>query len=327
MAFNTLSYADASDLKDVFADYTKYLHRVQLTEGWTLSSSGVYDKYKYYGAGDPGNVYRNGVSLTKVVAITTSGQFKYTSASDEIEISVASGEVPSDDSIIEIGKSSTDAIQSVLVKASEELNAKIDNKYPRPLPKTRVTHSTDLEYESIVKRLTCLLGAKNMIKAKDPLSQDALVYEQEAKEIIEGLNNGSIKLVWEDDATEVGYVNADSNNTGLVILEEVVGNWSGRGYDEIVLIVTTGGGLGEGEVTAHLGNSDELGSEGGSTFVFKPTGSFDYLGAGLMVRFSQTSTTDTLVQNDKWYIPVKNTEISGGNINSNVRSLKAVRNR
>jgi len=330
VAKNSLKYATINDLKDVFQDCYKYSSLTQLTgdfiEGAT-NVGGGYTAWSYNGVSKPPNVYINGSPLTQIITINAVDQFKWEDAGDILTISLTTGTKPIDDKTIEVGKDATTMIDDALVLASEELNAKIDNKYPRPLPMTRVTHSTDLEYESIVKRVTCLICAKNMIKSKDPTNEDALVYEQEANEIIEGMNNGSIKLVWENDATEVGYFEADQSNTGTIVLEQVMGNWMGKSYDVIEVTALASGQLGAIEVSVSFGNSETMGYDGGTSYTYKPSGSFDYIGSGLMIRFSQADANGQFASGDSWTIPVKNTETSGGITGSNVRSLNAVRNR
>lgn len=330
MANNSLKYATQQDLQDVFSDCYKYASLVQLTGDFVagVSNAGLgFTTWFYYGIAEPSKIFSNSIALAKTDPFTAQNQYQYDDTNDKLTLALPIGDSPKEECIIEVGKDSSTMISDALVLASEELNAKIDNRYPRPLPMTRVTHSTDLEYESIVKRVTCLIAAKNMIRAKDPSNQDALIYEQEANEIIEGLNNGSIKLVWENDATEIGYFEANSGNTGTITLDSVMGSWVGRTYDIIEIEALGAGGLGAVEVSVKFGNSDAIGNDGGTTYTYKPSGSYDHIGSGLMIRFSQVDATGAFVSGDKWLIPVKNTETSGGITSSNVRSVKAVRNR
>jgi len=334
MPANSFKYATIDDLKDVFQDCYKYSSLTQLTGDFIEGSTNVgggFTSFSYNGISDPANVYVNGSPLSKVTSITAVNQFKWDDAGDILTITLATGIKPIDDKTIEVGKDTTTMLDDALVLASDELNAKIDNKYPRPLPKTRVTPFTDLEYESIVKRVTCLLCAKNLIRSKDPLSEDSLVYDQEAKEIIDGLNNGAIKLVWENDATEIGSFYPSQTNGGTIFLEEVKGNWTGKSYDVILLRCSTAGAFNACEVDAYFGDSNKIGFANvmdlaDIDFTFKPSGAFDYLGGGLMVRFSETAN-GTMNVGDLWTIPVRNTELTGGITNSNVKSLNAVRNR
>ena len=137
-----------------------------------------YVIYTINNVSQPKHVYLNNEKAEDkgTDSFTAGLQWKWDSSADALKVTITNGK-SIDDYVVEIGKDITSMIDDALVSASEELNAKIDNKYPRPLPMTRVTHSTDLEYESIVKRVTCLICAKNMIKAKDPTNEDAIVYE------------------------------------------------------------------------------------------------------------------------------------------------------
>ena len=97
----------------------------------------------------------------------------------------------------------------------DELNNLLDARYPTPLPKVaqKQADSTDgasastsstREYDALIIKATCYICASNLIRSKDPMSEEAdyyynLVTNAERTGIVDRLNAGEFKLSYEVD--------------------------------------------------------------------------------------------------------------------------------
>ena len=325
MAESTFSYADYTDLKYVFSSYAQYTGLVEITKSFKIIGSDVgetYTEYEVFGIGQPHQVFGNSEEYASVVTITNHTQYKYDKSTDVLVVSVPFGRVPHENVIFTMGIDRNDYVVNSLIQASDELNSLVDKKYPRPIPKSRLTPQSDLEYDHIIKRATCLICAKNMIKSQDPSDPTFEVFEAEANKIVEGLRDGSITLHWEADPTEIGYFYGKDTNTSTFELSDVVGQYHGQGFDQCKITCVIGGSLGTAVVNVYWGRSGSQGADSAlPSYSFKPSGSYDSIGHGLKVRFSYDDhSTEAMVVLDEWYIPVRNIEQHGGVNNSSARS-------
>ena len=136
--------------------------------------------------------------------------------------------------------------------------------------------------------------------------------------LVDKINAGEYKLSFEVDKTDkAGNIN-EVTSTGSMYCVETWGEWTGRLYDKVQLICTTGGVYGTAEITAKTYGSDKL--FGHEKTGIKVTGELQEICYGLYVRFEGT----TLAVNDRWDIEVRRHDMK--ETNTNVRTITAFRN-
>ena len=122
-----------------------------------------------------------------------------------------------------------------------ELNNLLDARYPTPLIKnTQIAGSAaslaTAEYDAIIIKATCYICASNLIRSKDPTSEEAdyfynLVTNSEGTGITDRLNKGEWKLSFEvDDKDSKGSIRKITQ-TGTMKLIETAGQYYGQPYD------------------------------------------------------------------------------------------------
>ena len=212
--------------------------------------------------------------------------------------------------IFEIGTDYEDFLNQNLVNASMELNNLLDARYPTPLPKnTQISESAasglTSEYDALIIKATCYICASNLIRSKDPMSEEAdyyynLVTNPDRTGLTDRLNAGEYKLSFEvDDKDSQGSIRKITQ-AGTMQLVETAGEYYGEPYDVLRITCTTGGAYGTAKCKVEYYGSDKLfGQESTDNIV---TGSLDgWAGlGGLYVRFQGASMT----ADDQWEIPV-----------------------
>ena len=188
----------------------------------------------------------------------------------------------------------------------------LDARFQMPLPKsTQIKEGSASgltpEYDPVIIKATCYLAAANLIRSKDPMSEEAQFYmdmitNAEGTGLVDKLNVGQIKLSFEIDNKDSQGSIREVTRSGSMYLVETEGEFFGgrNGYDLIRITCTTAGAYGTAKCKVeYYGNDKLFGSETTDNIV---TGGLDDWGAlgGLKVRFQGSSMSE----NDQWEIEV-----------------------
>jgi len=333
MAVTSFKYATISDLQGYFAKTNDFDSKFQIFD-WEYSGSS--NLWRAVDSGYVGVLFVNSIDEgppeANGGAVTSNNKWYYDSDLNYVlYYSDAITATTLNNYVFEGGQDFTTYINQQLVNASMELNNLLDARYPTPLPKnTQIQESVSLnqtaEYDAIVKKATCYICASNLIRAKDPTSEEAdyyydLVSNSEGTGITDRLNRGEWKLSFEvDDKDSQGSI-LNVVKTGLMDLVETAGQYYGEPYDLLKITCTTSGVYGIAKCKVQYYGSDKLlGSETTDNIV---TGGIDYWSGlgGLGVRFQGTVMTE----DDAWEIPVvsearKISNASTGTINLSRKS-------
>ena len=311
MAVTSFKYASQSDLDNYFNRASDFDGKRQLFNPQATSVSNIFG---WTDTGYADKLFYNGEELAQNSAGDTpnsNGEWLYTAADNEIlyyDSGLTSTTI--NNVIFEVGVDFSDYMDQQLVNASMELNNLLDARYPTPLPKnTQISESAasglTSEYDALVIKATCYICASNLIRGKDPMSEEAdyyynLVTNAEGTGITDRLNKGEWKLSFEvDDKDSQGSIRKITQS-GTMQLVETAGEYHGEAYDVLRITCTTTGAYGAAKCKVEYFGSDKLfGQESTDNIV---TGGLDGWGGlgGLRVRFQGASMT----QNDYWEIEV-----------------------
>jgi hypothetical protein len=327
MTYSTFRYASADDLFKVFPEYSNYRTTKLLQDGWTNLAGDVWE-YNNFG-GTISDVWFDDTKGTEESGSPdNAGEWYYNPSNDDLQIQVTeSGKSPSADIIVQVG---IDNINQSLTDASMELSSMLDARFPRPIQKTFQDHqdkslaTIQMEYDYLVIRATCLICAKNLIKAVDVNSELASGYWSEVTNaegtgIVDKLNSGEYKLSFEIDANDKSGIisNPNTNTAGSIQLVETYGEYVGNLYDRIKITCTQAGAYGVAKVSVKTLNGEKL--EGNVVTDIVVTGGFQYLG-GIYCRFEGSTSMES---GHHWYVDVRSSHSK--TTNSNAYSIKAVR--
>ena len=310
MAVTSFKYAGISDLSNYFSQADSFDSKRQLFPTETSGSNHFFRDSGYVDS-----FFVNGSEQASPQAdfdnVNGDGQWCY--RSDNNDLKYQNSELTSttiNNQIFEAGQDFTDYLNQQLTNASMELNNLLDARYPTPLPKnTQISDfaavSLTSEYDAVIVKATCYICASNLIRSKDPTSEEAdyyynLVTNAEGTGITDRLNKGEWKLSFEvDDKDSQGSIRK-LKQVGTMQLVETAGQYYGQPYDLLRITCTTGGVYGTAECTVNsYGGNRLLGSSTTNNIV---TGGLDSWGGlgGLRVRFQGASMTAS----DAWEIEV-----------------------
>ena len=201
-------------------------------------------------------------------------------------------------------------------KASRLIESHLDNRLAREVLKDR-----EGNYPEIIVHSTALQTVILLLKAHDPNSEMIAPFQDELSEILDGLKGGSIVLptaVSSDSSRGVireVSVNASSDLRPV----ELKGNYSQYGYDNIKVIVDSGGIIGTSTYSVYVKDGDKLKTSQVISSK-KITGDYDSIVSGLYMRWSGDNViTATTTTNDEYEI-----EVHSSSINSDVSSIASV---
>ena len=250
-------------------------------------------------------------------AAVTPLKFYYDSDLDLVVLFVdggATGGADPSDHVVEGGVDFSTFADQQLVNASMELNNLLDARFQMPLPKSTqikegAASGLTPEYDPIIIKATCYLAAANLIRAKDPMSEEAqffmdMLTNAEGTGIVDKLNAGQIKLSFEIDNKDSQGSIREITRSGSMYLVETEGEFYGgnNGYDLLRITCTTGGAYGVAKCKVeYYGNDKLFGQEETDNIV---TGTLDNWGGlnGIQVRFQGSSMT----ADDQWEVEVYN---------------------
>ena len=308
MAVTSFKYASISDLSNYFNKMGDFDSKIQIFP--TLTSGNLH---LFRDCGYVDTLFINGEEQAAAQgtsgAVDSNGEWFYNSATNQVEYYNSNySSTTIHNQIFEAGKDFTDYLNQQLVNASMELNNLLDSRYPTPLPKnTQISESAasglTVEYDALIIKATCYICASNLIRSKDPMSEEAdyyysLVTNPERTGLIDKLNDGIYKLSHEVDANDKKgkILRRSTNSTGDLV--ELAGEYHGEHYDLLKVDIGTGGGYGTATFTVSYLSNDQL--EGAVTSAETITGGLQHIFNGLYGRFQGNQ----FHVNDYWYIEV-----------------------
>ena len=310
MAVTSFKYASISDLSNYFNKMGDFDSKIQIFP--TLTSGSLH---LFRDSGYVDTLFINGEEQAAAQgtsgAVDSNGEWFYNSATNQVEYYNSNySSTTIHNQIFEAGKDFTDYLNQQLVNASMELNNLLDSRYPTPLPKnTQISESAasglTAEYDALIIKATCYICASNLIRSKDPMSEEAdyyynLVTNAERTGITDRLNAGEFKLSFEvDDKDSQGSIRKITQ-TGTMQLVETAGEYYGEPYDVIRITCTTLGAYGVAKCKVeYFGNDKLFGQESTDNIVTGGLDDWSGLG-GIRVRFQGAA----MAEDDQWEIPV-----------------------
>ena len=308
MATN-FKYASQSDLKNYFNNFGDFDQKTQI-----FPTSTALNLHTFQDSGYVGVFFVNGEEATKVTDTPNSnGEFKYTASTNIVEYFNSNySSTTVNEQVFEAGVDFETFIDQQLVNASMELNNLLDARFQMPLPKSTqikegAASGLTPEYDPVIIKCTCYIAAANLIRSKDPMSEEAQFYmdmvsNAENTGLVDKINDGKIKLSFEIDNKDSQGSIREITRAGTMYLVETEGEFFGgrNGYDLIRVTCTSAGAYGVAKCKVeYYGNDKLFGSETTDNIV---TGGLDDWGAlgGLKLRFQGASMS----VDDQWEIEV-----------------------
>ena len=313
MATN-FKYASQSDLKNYFNNFGDFDQKTQIYP--TLTSGNLH---LFRDCGYVDTFFVNGEELAAAQstsgAVDTNGEWFYASATNQLEYYNSNySSTTINEQVFETGVDFATFIDQQLVNASMELNNLLDARFQMPLPKSTqikegAASGLTPEYDPVIIKCTCYIAAANLIRSKDPMSEEAQFYMDMVSNVdgtglVDKMNGGQIKLSFEIDNKDSQGSIREVTRAGSMYLVETAGEFYGgnNGYDLLRITCTTGGAYGVAKCKVeYYGNDKLFGQEETDNIV---TGTLDNWGGlnGIQVRFQGSSMT----ADDQWEIEVYN---------------------
>lgn len=308
MATTDFKYADTTDLRKFVPMVGGQLtsDKMPLRNWQTTSTSNLY---KAFSSGIVDQLYINGIEGTKVTDQPNANEeYRYLGDSDVTEY--YNTEHDPNDILMEHGTDYATYVVDMLESASQELNNYLDKRFPIPIPKQFFYDETTPSYDEIIKKITCYIAGVNILRADNPISEEADKLQEMADTLIERINAGDIKLRCEIDASDKnGEIIENASNGGTMhIVETYCEQWSGKLYDKISITATTAGAYGVGKFKVSMyGNNKIQGTDVLTEEVIQ--GSLQHVGNGMYVRFEGSEIN----VDDKFEIAIKRNDLDETN--------------
>ena len=310
MATN-FKYASQSDLKNYFNRFVDFDQKTQI---FPTETSG--NNHFFRNSGPVDTFFVNGSEQASPQSdfdnVNGDGQWCYRSDNNDTKYqNSAYSSSTIKEQIFEAGVDFSTFMDQQLTNASLELNNLLDARFPTPLNKyilddvDTATASSVPEYDPIIIKATSYICASNLIRAKEPESEQADIYysyvtNPEKTGMIDRLNAGEFKLAFEVDSKDSRGKVKEITRAGSMYLVETAGEFSGgqHGFDILRITCTTGGAYGTAKVKVESFGSEKLFGQESTNHII--TGGLDNFGgmSGLYVRFSGSSMS----VDDQWEI-------------------------
>ena len=308
----TFKYASQSDLKNYFNNFGDYDQKIQIYP--TLTSGNLH---LFRDCGYVDTLFINGEEIAAAQstsgAVDSNGEWFYASTTNQLEYYNSNySSTTINEQVFETGVDFATFIDQQLVNSSMELNNLLDARFQMPLPKSTqikegAASGLTPEYDPVIIKSTCYVTAANLIRSKDPMSEEAQFYmdmvtNAEGTGLVDKINSGHIKLSFEIDNKDSQGSIRQITNTATMYLVETGGEFYGgkNGYDLLRITCTTLGAYGVAKCKVEYYGSDKLfGNETTDNIV---TGGIDYWSGlgGIGVRFQGAA----MAENDQWEIEV-----------------------
>ena len=197
---------------------------------------------------------------------------------------------------VEAGPDWSTLTTRIIKNASRYFDSRVDASLPRDQWRDK-----EGNFDYMVIRTTALIAAYFLVNAREPGSELALRFMEEANFNIEQVNSGKSKLSNQvsSDASNgiVREVLSPQNANGIHIVD-TRGRYTGS-YDLMKIIVTTGGVLGTAKFSVFKKDTSNL----KISEVLKDeiiNGQYQSIGDGLQIRFQGKDSASEATANDEW---------------------------
>ena len=219
--------------------------------------------------------------------------------------------------IIEAGDDWSTIRQRFRRKASRLMESRLDNRLSREVLKDR-----EGNYREIIVHATALQTVILLLKAHDPTNEVITPFQDELDEILDGLKAGSIVLPTgiSSDSSRGVIREVSVNSSSDLRPVELKGNYNLYGYDNIKVVVDSGGIIGTSTYSVYIKDNEKLKTDQVVTSE-KITGDYDMIISGLYMRWSGDDViTAITTTNDEYEI-----EVHSASINTSVSSVGSIR--
>ncbi len=293
------SYCTHRDLKDVYPNVDEYDVKNPIY-GW--QATGVSNQYIANDSGLVTALFVDGKDLgaaqSDVSTVTTDDRWFYDSTIDAVYY-FNDGFNPVN-KLMESGEDFATLITRTIKNASRYFDARVDGGVPRDQWKDK-----EGNFDYLVVRTTSLIAAYMLINSKEPGSELAMTFLNEANFNIEQINSGKSKLSYQvsSDSSQgvLREVLAPQNANPLRIVD-TRGNYLGS-YDLLKIIVTTAGAIGTAKFSVYGKSTNSLKAD------LKVeneiiNGQYQSIGNGLDIRFQGKDSSSVGTVNDEWELEV-----------------------
>ena len=319
MAISSFKYCSQRDVKDVYPNIDEADDKVVI-RNWV--ETGTSNLYLARNCGLVTQLFVDGENLGDAEAnsgvVNVNGEWYYDSNLDTVYYFNSASD-PSE-LLMEGGEDWATLVDRMIVDCSMELSAKLDARFPSPIPKAfqyaQADDGSDTpEYDYILKRATALQVAHHLLFSKDPTSEQAIAIKEELDSIVERINAGDIKFAFEIDRTDTSGNIVEVTRAGTMYLVESIGAWVGSPYDRLKIKCVTAGVYGTAKIDVYAASGNQLyGSKISSNLIV--SGILQEMN-GIWFRFEGNSMS----VDDEFHIIVRNYTLN--TTNSGVRSIKA----
>ena len=289
------TYISSRDLKDVFPNLDEFDTKKPVY-GWVVDSS---SRYVAHDSGLVTQLFADGKDLGSAQSAKTdvdaNGEWFYDSAADAVYY--YNDASSPDDLLMEAGEDFATLKTRVMKDASNYVDSKLDATLPREQFLLK-----DGTYDYLIRRLTGLVAAYFLVKAKDPTSEIAEALFDEAQMHIEDLNSGQAKLSFQNTGDASKGIVRKISVAGSLNIVDTRGNYRGS-YDRLKVIVTTGGAIGTAKYSVYAKDTDGL----KNNLVLQTeviNGDYQELAGGLQIRFQGSADNSTATADDEWEVEV-----------------------
>tara|TARA_Y100001963_G_scaffold96321_1_gene132614 strand:+ start:1779 stop:2741 length:963 start_codon:yes stop_codon:yes gene_type:complete len=315
---STIEYCTDRDLQDVFPHISEFDLKRRI---YNWQTTGTSNLYLVRDSGLITVLFADGEDLGDPEAnsgvVNVNGEWYYDSNLDTVYY-FDSATAPNN-RIMEAGDDWATIKTRFRRKASRLIESHLDSRMAREIMKDR-----EGNYPEIIVHVTALQAIVLLLKAHDPTNNVIEPFQNELKEIIDGLKGGIIVLpnaVSADSSKGVIREVSVHSNSDLRPVE-MKGNYNLSGYDLIKLKVITGGVIGTSTYSVWVKDSDTLKNNQVIT-AEKITGDYDLVVSGLYVRFGGDDDSAITTANDEYEIEVHSSSIDSDN--SSIGSMRMTR--
>ena len=309
MAVTTFQYITLVEFREILPNITLSSNKVAIRNWVTTGTTNLYDAHA---TGTFSMLYKNGAELTLVVDTPdANGEFQYVSGVDKMRV-FDTGDNPND-VLMEGGEDWATYMDNQLEYASNELNSMLDSRFSTPIPKQFMNDNESTpDYDFIIKKLTAWIAGVNIMRAENPLSEEADKLESMHEELLRKLNAGDMRLRVEINSSDKnGEVIELTQVGGIYLVETYCEQWGGALYDLVNIKCTTSGVFGTCKIDVKMLGGNAL---KGSTVLTGTivTGGLQLIGNGLYVRFEGGASAE-MSTNDEWDVKIRRSDLDESN--------------
>jgi hypothetical protein len=291
-------YCTVRDVKDVFPNVDQYDDKTPIY-GWV--ATGVTNQYQSGNSGKITNLFEDGVNLGATEAdlstVTTNAKWFYDADTD---VCYYFNDVDNPvDLLMEAGEDYDTLLTRNMSNASRYFDSRVDAGIPRDMFKNRKG-----VFDYMIVRTTSLLSSYFIAQAKEPGSELANAFLEEANFNIEQINTGKTKLSYQVSSDSSSGVLRDVSTiaSGSLRIVDTRGSYKGV-YDCLKIIITTAGAIGIAKFDVYAGDNQGIKTNkivDGQII----SGLYQSIGSGLQIRFAGLDSDSASVLDDEWEMEV-----------------------